>query len=53
MDKLKKRFVVPEAELINFLSDDVIATSSGLTGVALGGSWWDGDDDNDEDLGGE
>ena len=43
MDDKKKRFVIPEAELIGFTNNDIITLSN-----ADQGAYW-GDDDNGED----
>ena len=50
MNDKKKTFVIPEAELVCFSNEDVIATSSPLTEILKGGDWESGEgDDNDED----
>ena len=41
-DKKKKKFVIPEAEMVNFKAEDIIVTSVGDGGEANGG-WEDND----------
>ena len=43
MDDKKKRFVIPEAELVNFTNNDIITLSGDVQGA-----YW-GDDDNGEE----
>ena len=42
-DKKKKKYVIPEAEVLDFANDDIMTTSGGD-----GGEWWMGDGDNAE-----
>lgn len=44
-DKKKRKYVVPEAEIIDFAEEDIITLSAGN---AETGNWWDGDGDNTE-----
>ena len=40
-DKKKKRYVIPEAEILDFANDDIITLSSGDTATWNdGGEWW-------------
>lgn len=43
MDDKKKRFVIPEAELVSFTNNDIITLSGDVQGA-----YW-GEDDNGED----
>lgn len=42
MDDKKKKFVVPEVEVINFENDDIITLSNGTDG-----DWWLSDSDGE------
>ena len=44
IDKKKRKYVVPEAELVSFVTDDIITDS---------GDWWLGNGDNGEQWGPE
>ena len=39
-DKKKKKYVIPEAEIVDFVNEDILTTS----GNAL---WWGGDDNQE------
>ena len=40
-DKKKKKYVIPEAEVVNFADDDIITLSSGDTASwGDGTEWW-------------
>ena len=43
-DKKKKKFVVPEAEIIDFSEEDIITSSSGEDRDDWGNGLFDGDD---------
>ena len=45
-DKKKKKFIIPEAEVIDFHNNDIITLSDGTQRGMDGGLW--GDDDNTE-----
>ena len=45
MDDKKKKFIVPEAEILDFASDDILTTSGDA------GEWWMGGGDNVEPFG--
>ena len=41
MDDKKKKFIVPEAEILDFATDDIITLSAGDTATWGGGEeWW-------------
>ncbi len=41
MDDKKKKFIVPEAEVLDFATDDIITLSAGDTANwGDGGEWW-------------
>lgn len=44
MEEKKKKFIIPEAEIIDFISDDIV-TTSGLTPGEEGA--WTGQDGDD------
>ena len=44
--KKEKRFVKPEAEIVEFCNDDIIVTSGeGDIGGGINYPWWNGDED--------
>ena len=47
MDDKKKKFIMPEADLVSFSNDDIITLSGGATQEAMGDGVF-GDDDNTE-----
>ena len=41
MDDKKKKFIVPEADILEFANDDIITMSAGDTAEWTGGEeWW-------------
>ena len=42
MDDKKKKFVIPDAEVVDFAMEDII-TASLANGDAATGYWWDND----------
>ena len=47
MDDKKKKFVIPDAEVVDFAMEDIITVSSGEQTAMTNGLW--GTDDNTED----
>lgn len=45
MDEKKKKFIAPEANMLDFANDDILTTSGD------GGEWWMGGGDNAEPFG--
>lgn len=42
-DKKKRKFLIPDAEIVDFVNEDILTTSGNA-------EWWeDGDEDNVED----
>ena len=44
-DKKKKKYVIPEAEVLDFVNDDIVTVSDDS------GEWWMGGGDNAEPFG--
>ena len=42
-DKKKKKYVIPEAEIVDFTGEDIITLSSGTDNA----NWWGGNDNQE------